>query len=889
MRTPEDILESLFDGEELPEDEEAALLRNISADKQFREEAADAAFMHGMLSAYYVEASGESAPKVVHRRRTAPRRKSGWLAPLFAAAAACVIVVALLSLRDSEQPSAAYPRISATGHYTLVGGTELGRGVSLVTGGQQASIFMGGYCRVDVLPATEITIEGDERAEQVHLKRGGVSCEVKPDAGSFAVRTEVGTAQALGTRFSVEIIEEGSDADMHPARMRVKVLTGTVLLIGSWGEFAMAAGQEGVLPGRPGAVSYVNNIKVLSDKVEDVSTIEALLGWAVKPGMTDREKGLALWEAAVKFRHQDSPSSEWVESEGNVCDPIKLFNVYGYNMCNGSAAVITALGRAAGLQARGRIITAHSVAELFWDGKWHLLDASLINYFFNKDGDVASVDEIIASVTKWYAENPEYRGNEQKIREFMRNWGWKKGPEVLATGKFYDQNGWLPAATHGWYASMGEYDGKNDGFYEYGYAMGYRALFKLRRGEVLTRNWSNKGLHANMDVHGPPGCMNGKIGQGDLRYAPQYGDLAPGRVGNGTLVFKAPLGDAWWRPVAASLVNVKNGPGIAPQDVKAPAEAVFRMQCPYVFLTGKVRVAGTAKSQDAAVRVLLSTNNGLEWKELKRVAGASFNEEMDFGKQVIRRYDYYVKLILEGDSAVSSLEIVNDIQHSQRPLPALAQGRNTVTVHAGPSTNTITIAPSLHQNVGEKNEAYTKFRPEVKGLAHRHNALWPTEYRVAGTITFPVETPGDITAVRMGGHFRARDAGEGVEFLLSFDDGKTWVKAGDAMGPFAGFCKDVPYNTPPEGARKVLIRYSVYQKSNVAGIMGMRMDVDYWDTPDGKPQKSWLFHPLKTTYVWEENGVEKRDVRMSRQVPDTYTIDCASKPLMKSIIVELAE
>ena len=45
----------------------------------------------------------------------------------------------------------------------------------------------------------------------------------------------------------------------------------------------------------------------------------------------------------------------------------------------------------------------------------------------------------------------------------------------------------------------------------------------------------------------------------------------------------------------------------------------------------------------------------------------------------------------------------------------------------------------------------------------------------------------------------------------------------------------------------------------------------------------------KITYVWEENGQEKRDVHVARRPEETYTIRCASKPLMKSIILELAE
>ena len=41
--------------------------------------------------------------------------------------------------------------------------------------------------------------------------------------------------------------------------------------------------------------------------------------------------------------------------------------------------------------------------------------------------------------------------------------GWKHGPELLSQGR-YDINGWLPAATHGWYSSMQEFGNAKSNF-----------------------------------------------------------------------------------------------------------------------------------------------------------------------------------------------------------------------------------------------------------------------------------------------------------------------------------------------------------------------------------------------------------------------------------------
>jgi hypothetical protein len=43
------------------------------------------------------------------------------------------------------------------------------------------------------------------------------------------------------------------------------------------------------------------------------------------------------------------------------------------------------------------------------------------------------------------------------------------------------------------------------------------------------------------------------------------------------------------------------------------------------------------------------------------------------------------------------------------------------------------------------------------------------------------------------------------------------------------------------------------------------------------------------TYVWDEGGIEKRDQHVAKAADETYTITCASAPLMKSLIIEAAQ
>src|SRR5204863_2430151 len=233
-------------------------------------------------------------------------------------------------------------------------------------------------------------------------------------------------------------------------------------------------------------------------------------------------------------------------------------------------------------------------------------DSSLMCYFPKADGKPASVDEIMTGIKEWYEKNPGYKKNNDKLVQFMRGGGWKKGPEVLSRCPSYDENGWFEAATHGWYSTMQEYDGSANGMYEYGYSQGYEVNIRLRAGERLTRNWSNKGLHVNMNGGGgEPGCMKMKTGQDSLRYTPKDGDLAPGRVGNGILEYDVPVTTPGYRGGALSIDNLEDGRARVKDGAK-PGVLVIRMPSSYVYLTGKLKFTASGP-----VAVSYSDNNGM--------------------------------------------------------------------------------------------------------------------------------------------------------------------------------------------------------------------------------------------------------------------------------------
>lgn len=643
----------------------------------------------------------------------------------------------------------------------------------------------------------------------------------------------------------------------------------------------LLAAPAGPADAAPGVVCHV---QVVSDRVPDVSSLEAWRRSFLQEGMTDRDKALAAWRTVVTFQHQDNPPREYLHSEGVVQDPIKTFNVYGYGFCSQAAGEVEALSRYAGLRARGWGINGHSVPEVQWDGSWHVLDASLINYFPKADDTIAGVGDIEAAIQDWYDRHPGYRGDEAKLRAFQSadGWtGWKRGPELLARCPFYDAGGWWPAKTHGWSATMQEYDGtagkgKKPFLYEYGYSQGYQVDVRLRRGERLTRRWSNRGLHVNAGEPFAPGCLTQKTGADALVYTPQYGDLAPGRVGNGTLEYDVPVTGSAYRGGALVAENLDDG-AVRVRDAARPGVLVLRMPSSYVYLTGTLTFTAAVGSGGSVV-VSFSDNNGLDWREVARVTGPG-ERRVDLTPRVLRRYDYRLKFELRGrGTGLDALRLVHDVQHSQRALPALGQGANTIAFRAGPAEGTVTVEGATDPASRGKPLVYTDFHPQVEGFGPPNLFIGPGG---KGSITFPVATPGDLVRLRFGAHYRARDARDGLDYQVSFDGGKTWRTVDRAAGPTPGDCKYVVCGDVPGGVRAALVRFAGTSR-NATGVFNFRIDADYREPAGG-------FRPVKVTYTWEEDGRPREDVHVARSPRETYTITCAAKLVMKAIGLEWAE
>ena len=212
----------------------------------------------------------QTPPNLVHRilsKAARGRRRYYWTAGGLSAAAAVLIGLAVwrfalpqkpadqAGITPPTQPEIKWehqPNVPNEQHPDLNPSprppdpSEWAYGQTIKTGDQPRTLNVGGYCKIEAAANSALTHEGKEKAEQVFLDAGRVTCEVNRNVGAFAVRTDSGMVSVTGTKFSVTLSGEGNNQTGEHVRKKqltVKVEAGSVELNG----FAttLHAGEEG--------------------------------------------------------------------------------------------------------------------------------------------------------------------------------------------------------------------------------------------------------------------------------------------------------------------------------------------------------------------------------------------------------------------------------------------------------------------------------------------------------------------------------------------------------------------------------------------------------------------------------------------------------------------
>jgi hypothetical protein len=393
--------------------------------------------------------------------------------------------------------------------------------------------------------------------------------------------------------------------------------------------------------------------------------------------VTPREKAEAIWRFFLTDGRFVKPGfwyhiAGWAYEEpaGEVLDPVKLLNSYGFGLCYHIAPLLEAAYKAGGFEdARVWFLTGHTVAEVFYDGAYHYFDSDMMGYNSVGAGDprrstVASVHQI------------EQDGQIMLCK--------LKAPRDV-NAKLVDDP-WYPAdvrdAAIGGLAELFTTAQDNRLFPFTRYASGHRMAFTLRPGERLIRYFRPE----------EPGLfyLPYKRTEKGWEEFPQEVAQYQIRTADGPRSQKDNRG---WSTGRLEYTPALSDPRAYYSRV--PGEAVFQVVSSYVIIDARFSLELDLPSNAETVQIETSTDGGKSWAEAGRVAGP-YHKRWETTPRVEARsthgaltavsgrYEYLVKIKTPATGTpLKQLTLVTRFEMNPRTLPALAAGTNELVYHAG--------------------------------------------------------------------------------------------------------------------------------------------------------------------------------------------------------------
>jgi hypothetical protein len=314
----------------------------------------------------------------------------------------------------------------------------------------------------------------------------------------------------------------------------------------------------------------------LSNGRNNYRNLNEIVAAAVAPGMSDKEKAYALWFQEIGHRYHWNPGDN-----SELCDPVKVFNIYGYNTCGNDSICLAGLLRKAGLKAAPARAMGHCISQAFYDGRWHFLDGDMHSVYLLRDNETVA-------------------GEQDIVRDH----------DLIK--RTHTQGILLPdnRSTSEHDASMYVYEGEVVG--ERNCTGGTTMNLTLRPGEALVWQWG----------HASPPKSRGR--------QPLY----PDTICNGLWEYRPEFSKEVWKKGAASAENIKSGAdGLAAEEGKT-ATVVWMIRAPYVLVGGKLEVDG----RDAK---LAFSPDGKSWTD---VAGDNFGKFFLTNKDPLYAYQLRCQL-----------------------------------------------------------------------------------------------------------------------------------------------------------------------------------------------------------------------------------------------------
>lgn len=354
-----------------------------------------------------------------------------------------------------------------------------------------------------------------------------------------------------------------------------------------------------------GAADVIN--PWLSNGRNHFRSVEEIVSSAVTPGMTDAERAFALWFQEIRYRHH-SPGDN-----NELGDPVKVFNVYGYNTCGNDSIALATLWRQAGLKVAPARALGHCISQVFYGDRWHFYDGDMHSVYLLRDNETVAGEQDIV------------RDHDLVKRTHSKG--------ILMPDTWWDGQE-MPAM----YFYEGEVAGERRGKADTTMNM------VLRPGEAIVWRW---------------GQLDPVKHHGALMTMPTYTSV----IYNGLWEYRPDFSKETWRKGAATVENITSGAdGLAAEEGKK-GTIIWTLRSPYVFVGGRLEAEGVEAQ-------FFISADGKAWQAVKD------NLDKCFPVVGPARYEYQLKCQLEGPARLRRLAVINDVQMAPMTLPEMVVGEN---------------------------------------------------------------------------------------------------------------------------------------------------------------------------------------------------------------------
>jgi len=610
------------------------------------------------------------------------------------------------------------------------------------------------------------------------------------------------------------------------------------------------------------ASAQVYSPRVVRQGQPDASSLHALVGdiYRQAGAQTPRERAEAIWRFFLTDGRFVQPGfwyhiAGWAYEEpmGEVLDPVKLLNSYGFGLCYQIAPVLEAVFKAGGFDdARVWFLTGHTVAEVFYDGAYHHYDSDMMGY--NTIGKGPAKESEVASVHQLESDGSIILSK-------------LKGPkEVDPSVVDYP---WYPAdLREGAIGGLAELFTTTSDNYLFPFERapyGHIMNFALRPGERLVRHFRPE----KPDLYYLPYKFNGTSWEEFPQEVAEYNI----RTADGP---RSQKDDRLW-----ATGRLEYNP---PVDSKE--SAVYPVQSPYVIIDAEFRLSADLASKDESLKVDTSTDGGRSWEPAGELRGPHKGEwrtepavltRSAHGRRtaVSGSYNYLVRVTRSAGTQLQSIFLSTRIQLNPRTLPALTNGRNelsysSVAFHARYTVPvTAATAKDAAQNV--TNARY---------VSEGGQGYWVPASGGTAEFVFRITSPdgAPLSGFDAGGRFLDLSSGlapdkftaevRKVAPLKTYKTAASIAWSNSPKGPFQTIWEYDPHLQWKDDTQidRTLLWPEVDRHVEATGpeiyiryrIEGLAID-DFRLAAIKHPARSKSI--LEVTHVWKEDGTEKTAVQ----------------------------